>query len=46
MAECRDNSLDVPVHGFGRATVARMAQALRDLTDLTVEEDTNNFRLV
>ncbi|AWN49459.1 hypothetical protein DK419_26555 [Methylobacterium terrae] len=45
-AECRDNALDVPVHGFGRAAVAGMAQALRELTDLTVEENVNTLRLI
>lgn len=46
MAECRSPSLEIPAHGFGRAAVEGMAQALRDLTDLNVDVSASGLRLV
>ncbi|MBE7198125.1 MAG: hypothetical protein INR70_10015 [Parafilimonas terrae] len=46
MAECKSPSLEIPPHGFGRAAVEGMAQALRDLTILNVEVNASSLRLV
>ncbi len=45
-AECKDGSLELTAYGFGRAALEGRAQALRDLTALTVEADKSTIRLV
>lgn len=46
MAECKLASLEIPAHGFGRAAIEGMAQALRELTALEVDVSGNVVRLV
>ncbi|WP_437871810.1 hypothetical protein ACSD7O_01565 [Methylorubrum extorquens] len=46
MAGCKDASLEVQVHGWGRAALDGLAKALRDLTSLKVEVNGSTVRLV
>ncbi|WP_461655688.1 hypothetical protein [Methylorubrum aminovorans] len=46
MAGCKDASLELQVHGWGRAALDGMAQALRDLTALKVEVNGTRVRLI
>ncbi|MCY1643161.1 hypothetical protein [Methylorubrum sp. SL192] len=46
MAGCKEASLEMLVHGWGKAALDGMAQALRDLTSLKVEVSRTTVRLV
>ncbi len=46
VAECKLTFMDIPVHGFGKAAIQGMAQALRELTGLEVDVSGSAVRLV
>ena len=46
VAECKLTFMDIPVHGFGKAAIHGMAQALRELTGLEVDVSGSAVRLV
>ena len=45
-AGCKDTCLDMHVHGWGRAAVDGVAQALRDRTSLKVEVAGSTVRII